>query len=108
MRLYITAPGVGLRGRGRQRLEQRLRLILGSWSSHIRRAKVSLGAASSPEGGLERECLIEAQLIPSGSVRVQALGLDASTALERAGRRLVVLVKDEFQRNPHGSQSGVF
>ena len=91
MRLYITAPGAGLRGRGRQRLEQRLRLILGSWSSHIRRARVSLGDANGPGGGLDRECRIEA-LIPSGSVCVRALGLDEH-GVRAGGRRLVVLVK---------------
>lgn len=96
MRLYITARSVGLEGLGF--LEDRLRLLLGSWTCRIREARVHLEDVNDRKNGLDTRCIIEAELIPSGKVAVQSLGTDIETALAGAARRLVRRVKGEFYR----------
>ncbi len=96
MRLCIAARRVGLAGlRG---LEDRLRLLLGSWTCRIRQATVILEDMKGRRNGLDIRCDIEAELIPSGKVSVQGLGADVETALAGAARRLVRRVKGEFYR----------
>jgi len=96
MRLCITARGIGLEGLGC--LEDRLRLLLGSWTCRIRQARVFLEDVNGRKNGLNMRCIIEAEFIPSGQVTVQGLGIDIETALAGAARRLVRRVRGEFYR----------
>lgn len=94
MRLCITARGVGLEGLGG--LEDRLRLLLGSWTCRIRQARVFLDDVKGRKNGLDTRCIMEAELIPSGHTTVRSLGTDTETALAGAARRLVRRVKGEL------------
>lgn len=106
MRLCITARRIGLRGAPREDLEQRVRLLLGSWTCRIRQAKVYIEDLNGPKGGLDVRCAIEAALISSGTVTVRALGSDVETAVRGAARRLVRRVKREFYRGRAGRKVG--
>ena len=96
MRLCITARGIGLERLGG--LEDRLRLLLGSWTCRIRQARVFLEDVNGRNNGLNMRCIIEAELIPSAEVTVQGMGTDIETALGGAAKRLVRRVKREFYR----------
>ncbi len=98
MRLCITARRMGLDGSWRDDLEERLRLLLGSWTCRIRQARVYIEDVNGPRGGLDVRCAIEAALIPSGTITAQGLGTDVESAVRGAARRLVRRVKDEFYR----------
>lgn len=105
MRLRMTARRVGLRDSWRSDLEDRLRLLLGSWTSRIRQANVRIEGANGPERGLDVRCAIEAALIPSGTVLVQGWGADVDTAVRGAARRLVRGVRGDFYRKPVGERA---
>lgn len=98
MRLRITARGVDPHGFRHAGLEERLRLLLGSWTSRIRRARVCIEDVNDANGGLGVRCAITAFLIPSGSVMVHAPGTDVESALRTAARRLLRQVKGEARR----------
>jgi len=83
MRLCITARRVGPEN-PRSDLEERLRLLLGSWTCQIREAKVCLEAVEGSKGGLDARCEIEAALIASGRITVQGLGTDTESAMRAA------------------------
>lgn len=102
MRVCITARRVGLVGSWRSDLEDRLRLLLGSWTCRIRQARVYIEDINGPKGGLDVRCGIEAALIPSGSVVVQGLGTDTESAVRGAVRRLLRRVKGESYRRRVG------
>lgn len=98
MHLRITARPVELQGSQRADLEDRIRLLLGSWTCRIRRAWVCVENGSGRPGGLDVHCSITASMIPSGKVAVHALGTDTETAMRGAARRLVRSLKGEFSR----------
>jgi hypothetical protein len=105
MRLCITARGVSLEGL--EHLEERLRLLLGSWTCRIRQARVFLEDVNGRKHGFDVRCTIEAELIPSGKITVQGWGTDTETALPRTARRLVRRVKRAFYRSRRTGQSAL-
>jgi putative sigma-54 modulation protein len=102
MRLCITARRVGLEDPRRSDLEERLRLLLGSWTCQIREAKVCLEDVNGSKGGLDVRCEIEAALIASGRITVQGLGTDTESAMRAAVRQLLRPVRREFYRKQVG------
>lgn len=98
MRLCITGRGVGLQNTWRSELEERLRLLLGSWSARIMQAKVFIEVLNGPPGGSDLRCAIDASLIPAGTVKVSALGTDIESAARSTTRRLVRLIREELLR----------
>lgn len=98
MRLCITGRGVGLQNTWRSELEERLRLLLGSWSARIMQAKVFIEVVNGPPGGSDVRCAIDASLIPAGTVKVSALGTDIESAARSTTRRLVRLIREELLR----------
>lgn len=98
MRLSITTRRVTIQGSERTDLEERLRLLMGSWTCRIRQARVYIEDVNGPKGGLDKRCVITALLIPSGKVVVQARGIDIENVVRGAARRLLRRVKREFGR----------
>jgi ribosome-associated translation inhibitor RaiA len=82
----------------RAHAERRLRFAVGRFASRVEKLTVRVDDVNGPRGGVDKECVIVASLVPSGGVKVEERDLDLYQAVDRATDRLGRSVAREVQR----------
>ena len=89
MQVDIQALGFKLTNGLREQTERRLRLALGSASSHVRSVAIRLSDDNGPRGGVDKRCSIRARLDRAAPlVVIEQQDADLYVAIDRATDRL--------------------
>ncbi len=98
MRIRISGSGIIQCPTLRARIEQTVRLGIGSWSSRLRQVTVKLDERSGHHGGLNMECSIHVSPPPLDDFAILAAGSDLDAAVRSAVRQLLRRLKREAAR----------
>ena len=98
MNVEIRAREVDLAEAMRCHLQRRLRFALGRFENRIRRVTVRLLDVNGPRGGIDKQCRITLELIPSGNVVIQESSADLVAAIDRAADRIGHAISRKLHR----------
>lgn len=106
MRLNVTAqPGIG--DTLQAFVERRAAFALDKFRHRIQTVSVSLKDTNGPKGGIDKQCRVTVELIPSGTIGIEEVQADLASAiarsLDRAGHavgRKLARLKDAKVRRP--------
>ncbi len=79
-------------------LERRLQFALSAFGGRVGLVTVRLGDANERRGKALKQCEITAEVVPSGNVVVREANADLYVAVDRAVRRIVHLLRKQFDR----------
>lgn len=82
----------------RHRAEERFKRTLGPILHRVARLNVWVDDVNGPRGGVDKRCRVRAQLSSGASLVVRASGRSAECAVDRAARRLRLILTNRLKR----------
>lgn len=98
MELELRAHQVDLVEALRANLERRLRFKLNRHAGRIRRLKLRLTEQIGAKGGAEKQCVLTADLVPSGEAIIMETSTDLYAAISDAVQRMRSVLRRKFDR----------
>ena len=98
MKLNLRTRGIPMSQALRKHVEKRVRFALGRFGERVRAVHVQLTDVNGPRGGEDVECLVEASLAPTGTVRISETSLDPFRAVARASDRIGYRLRRHLDR----------
>jgi ribosome-associated translation inhibitor RaiA len=79
-------------------VERRIRFALTGFSTQVTSVTVRLADLNGPRGGVDKQCRIGVQIIPSGTVALEETNANLYACIDRAAGRAERLVAWKLQR----------
>jgi putative sigma-54 modulation protein len=98
MKVDIRSRKIAIDEALRAHVDSRLRFALGRFGERIAKVTVRFDDFNDPFGGVEKQCLIDVALRPSGSVLVVDTDVDLRTVFDRLADRAARDVDRDLQR----------
>ena len=98
MNVEIRARDLDMAEAMRSHLQCRLRFALGRFEDRIRRVIVRLLDVNGPRGGIDKQCRIKLELIPSGKLVIQEASADLVAAIDRGADRVGHAISRKLHR----------
>jgi ribosome-associated translation inhibitor RaiA len=98
MQIGVSGQAIRLDQPMRQRIEHRLRFILGRFAPRIQSVAVRLCDLNGPKGGTDKRCLLRLKLAGEGSVHVVGTDAGVYAAVARAAERAFWLLARSVER----------
>jgi hypothetical protein len=84
MLIHVRSSESSLLGAVHRHLEKRVRAALGPFATRVASVTLGLSDINGPRGGEDLRCTVTVELLPSGSLRAEAVSSDLLSALGRA------------------------
>ena len=81
----------------------RLNLAVGRYHKRLGRIEVRIGDDNARKGGVDKNCSIDAALVPRGRLHVHATESDVHEAILKAARRLETVLSKTVDRGHRGA-----
>jgi len=106
MQIEIRGQHIHLDDSVKAHIEKRIGFALGRFRSHILKVVVRATDVNGPRGGLDKQCKVTVDLLPSGSYVVEELDSDLVAAVDRMAARLGRMVEREVGRRQSFERTG--
>lgn len=98
MQIEIRGQHIHLDDSVKSHIERRLSFALGRFRSHILKVVFRATDVNGPKGGMDKQCKVTVELLPSGSHVVEDIDSDVMLAVDRMAERLGRIVEREVGR----------
>ena len=98
MRLEVRVRDRELTEGLRAYVDRRLRFALSRFGRRIGLVTVRIADVNGPRGGVDKQCRIHAEVIPSGNVDLEETDADLYAAIDRAADRVRRAIARELER----------
>jgi putative sigma-54 modulation protein len=106
MRLNIHSSKVGVSEDLREYVERRAGFALAKFGHRVRTVSVTVKDANGPKGGVDKQCRVTVELVPSGTVSIEERQADFPTAIAHAMDRVGRSVGRTLERWRNARTSG--
>lgn len=98
MKITIKAHRLKLAQETNTAMERRIRFALGRFGASVSEVTVRLTDINGPRGGIDKECLVVAELRKGGEVVVRGCGKDCAATLNYCAGRIGCAVERELSK----------
>lgn len=103
--MQILARNVNLAQESLEFVERRIRFAVSRFADRVRSVRVRIDDLNAARGGIDKQCLVEAQLERAGKVVVDVTDAEIEPAVSRAADRLARRISDELERQRSGRRN---